>query len=78
MAAEIAWIKFVDEAGNEITMPPGEADDKKKKWGKKLAWILWGFSGLVGLIVGLGGGGGGFRVNSIKIVPLASNEKTKM
>lgn len=71
MAVQV-FLKFVDEAGNEIPqeVDPKKRDKRKKRWAKLLEWIGIGL-GAWDIIVSLGSGGGGlpggFRVKRIEI-----------
>lgn len=63
MKTQVPYVKFVDENGREVQMPAAE----KEKW-KKWAAGLAAFGMLVvGIIIGISGGSGGFRVRSINI-----------
>lgn len=72
MAANIAYINFMDESGRIVEMTAPE----KAKWTKRLKTWLEGFTlGLVGIgiIIGSSGGGGGYKIKKIEIKTLDQN-----
>jgi len=64
--AEILQIKYYDlETGKDIPMSQADEDKDKKKWKKRLYWLIGWF--IIGVGVGFGSGGGPFVVKKITI-----------
>lgn len=72
MAAQIAYINFMDESGRIVEVSAPE----KAKWTKRLKkWLEVVTLGLVGvgIIIGSSGGGGGYKIKKIEIKSLDQN-----
>jgi hypothetical protein len=71
MKTQIAYVKFVDENNREVQMSAKEKD-KWKKWAAGLA--TFGML-VVGVIIGISGGSGGFRIRSVSIENLVPQNR---